>query len=429
MSTRWRRFGLAAGWGAVIGWLPMSIVYAYLLQYADGGDFGMYYAAAETLRFSPHSNVFLQQTLTATVLAHGGCGSPPLYPYPYQPLLALLLEPLTYLPCQTAVAVWFVFNFALWFGVSAIYIVRAWRRSGSAQALLVAMMTLFLLPVLSGIGYGQVHLVLLVCILGSVMLIKRDHPYAGGVLLGFGVVLKYFPAILVLYYLLRGRWRVAVGAAAASIALVVAQGLIVGPQTLLESIGAGEADVRYYAAIDEGGHWMNSLPGGVFIGYLAAVAFVATVVWLRWGRGSQASNELVGAGWALATMLMLSPLVWWYYLTWLLPALMICLDVALQYAKQAGSGRGWRALVSRWWPGAALALSYCLLIVIPFHVPHPIYRAPAAGTLLLWLLCGALYLWSAGVRLPGGVPSLRAWRRAPVGVAASNAGGMGASSQ
>ena len=44
-------------------------------------------------------------------------------------------------------------------------------------------------------------------------------------------------------------------------------------------------------------------------------------------------------------------------------------------------------------------------------------REMAVGTLLLWLLCGALYLWSAGVRLPGGVVSLHAWRRAPVGAA------------
>lgn len=57
--------------------VAMSIVYAVLLQYANGGDFGMYYAAAETLRFSPHSDVYSLQTLSATVLAHGGCGSPP----------------------------------------------------------------------------------------------------------------------------------------------------------------------------------------------------------------------------------------------------------------------------------------------------------------------------------------------------------------
>jgi hypothetical protein len=92
---------------------------------------------------------------------------------------------------------------------------------------------------------------------------------------------------------------------------------------------------------------------------------------------------------------MLSPLVRWHYLTWLLPALMACLDVALQHAKQSNPQRDWRPVALRWWPSAVLALIYYLLVV---GLPITKFRAPAAGTLLLWLLCGALYLWSAGER-------------------------------
>lgn len=58
MAARWRRFGMAAGWGAIIGWAPMAIVYATASQSPDGRDFGMYYAAAETLRYVPIGDVY-----------------------------------------------------------------------------------------------------------------------------------------------------------------------------------------------------------------------------------------------------------------------------------------------------------------------------------------------------------------------------------
>lgn len=423
MSARCR-VGLAAGWGAVIGWLPITIKYITMVSSPYGADFGMYYAAAETLRFSPHRNIFLQQTLTETVLVHGGCGGPPHYPYPYQPLLGLLFEPLTYLRCWDASTLWLILNYTLWFGVAGFYAYQAWRRRQSLQALGSAMITVFFLPVLLGIGWGQVHLVLLVCIIAGILLVERDHDYAAGIVLGAGAVLKYFPAFLIAYYLLRGRWRVALGAAATSALLVIGEGLVVGPQTLIESISAGENDVRYYARTVEGGHWMSSLPGGVTVAYLAAVIFFVVVVWLQWRPESRAASMRLGAGWALATMLMISPLIWWYYLTWLLPALVICLEATVQFAKRTAPG-GWRSFVIRWWPFMTLALDYCLLLV-PFSMSVPTYRFAAAGTLLLWLLCGALYVRSAGARLPGGLASLRSWRRSPVGVAPSGTAGSGA---
>lgn len=400
MPGRWRKAGLAVGWGIIAGWLPMALALANAYQSSDGSDFGMYYAAAETLRFSPHANIYSIGTLTATVLTHGGCALPLDGTYPYQPLLALLLEPLTLLRCQDAASVWRYFNFVLWFGVAALFTVRSWRRHSASRALLVAMMTVFFLPILSGIHFGQVHIVLLVCLICGIALIERGHELAGGAALGFAIVLKYFPAIIVFYYLLRGRWRAAAEAAITSLALLVAEILIVGPQTLLDSIGGVQRDVRYYAALFEGTNWMSSLPGGVAGAYLAGIVFVVVVGWLQWRGGYSAVNGYLGASWALATVLLLSPLVWWSYMTWLLPALVVCLDLALRFARRTAVGRDWRARAVGWAPAAALVVSYGLLEIPAYNTGAANYRTAAAGTLLLWLLCGALYVWSAGVRLP-----------------------------
>jgi glycosyl transferase family 87 len=428
MAARWWRFGMAAGWGAVIGWAPMAIMYAVASQSPDGRDFGMFYAAAETLRFSPHADIYSQQTLTATVLAHGGCDLPLDGPYPYQPLFALLLQPLTRIPCHTAATVWLVLNFGLWFGISALYTVQTWRRYGAVRALVVAMMAAFFLPVISGIVFGQVHLVLLGCIVAGIMMVSRDHEYAGGAALGFGVALKYFPAILVFYYLLRGRWRVAGSAALVTVALVILEGLVVGPRTLTESVGAAGYAMRFGAMLYQDGNWMRSLPGGVPIAYLAGISFVSIVIWLQWRNGHLIENEALGAAWAITSILLLSPLIWWSYMTWLLPALMLCLDIALRYVRRPRFGRGWRSVARRWWPLATLAVVYGLLLVPQYNKGAANYRVSAAATLLLWLLCGAFYLWSAGVRLPWPPLSLGSRRRSPVVVEPSGASGAASAS-
>jgi glycosyl transferase family 87 len=255
---------------------------------------------------------------------------------------------------------------------------------------------MFFLPILTGVAFGSVHLVLLAIMLAGILLIEDRHDVMGGMALGFGATLKYFPAFLILYYLLRGRWRAVASASITALVFLLAEWLMVGRDTMLASIGAASAAVRAGSTLFQGGHWMRALPGGVALAYLAGIAFIAAVVWLQRRPETARGDLMLGAGWAIATMLLLSPLVWWSYMTWLLPTLLACLGVALRYAGQARPGRGWRAWAARWWPLATGAVAYALLLVPQINGN---FREQALGTLLLWLLSGALYLWSAGVRL------------------------------
>lgn len=409
MQTRWRRLGLAGGWTALAIWLPMSIRFTNDAQRANGGDFGMYYAAAETLRLSPHADLYLRDVLAATVMTHGGCGVPPTTPYPYQPLLAIVLEPMTLLPCSDAATVWTVFNFLLWFGLAALFSFQAWRRYGATHALVVAAITLAFRPILAGIILGQIHLIILALIVAGVALVERRRELAGGAVLGLGFMLKYLPGVVVLYFLLRGRWKVAAGAGVVSVALSVLEYLAVGPHILVESVTAGAADVRFYAQTNQHGHWMSAIPGGVALAYALGVAFVALVLW----RGRRArslyqemSPELsdrLAAYWAVVTFLMISPLTWWFYMTWLLPAYLAAAEFLGARYRQRQGIRAWRTLAGMSPLFALFALSYGLM-EIPAYVSFV-----AVGALALWLLCGVLYLWSAGVRWPH--PAMR--RRTP----------------
>lgn len=400
MRTRWRRLGLAGGWTALAIWLPMSIRFTNDGQRANGGDFGMYYAAAEALRLSPHADLYLRNVLAATVMTHGGCGSPPTTPYPYQPLLAIVLEPMTLLPCSDAANIWMVFNFLLWFGLAGLLSFQAWRRYGATQALIVAALILAFRPILAGIYLGQIHLIILALMVVGVALIERRREFSGGAALGLGFMLKYLPGVIVLYFLLRGRWKVAAGAGVVSAALSALEYLLVGPHILAESVTAGAADVRYYAAANQHGHWMSAIPGGVALAYGLGIVFVVLVVWRSRRTYSihQALSpdmlERLAAYWAVVTLLLISPLTWWFYMTWLLPAYLVAVEFLVALYHQRHGARAWRALLGISPLLALFALSYGL-IEIPAYV-----SVVAVGSVGLWLLCGVLYLWGAGVRWP-----------------------------
>jgi hypothetical protein len=191
---------------------------------------------------------------------------------------------------------------------------------------------------------------------------------------------------------------------------------------LLDSIEAGVYAVRLGARLFQDGHWLRGLPGGEYLGYLAAAAFVVIVIWLQWSRERRMANSALGAWWSVMTALLLSPLLWWFYLTWLLPALMLCLNLVLRRIGSGATGRGWRSWALRWGPLAALAVSYGLMLIPAYNTGAANYRTAAVGVLLLWLLCGALYLESAGVRLPGSVAMVWSVRRSSA--AAPAAGGV-----
>jgi hypothetical protein len=124
-------------------------------------------------------------------------------------------------------------------------------------------------------------------------------------------------------------------------------------------------------------------------GLAACILFAVGIVTARWGLGAQGDDTL-GIGWALCTMLFCSPVIQWLYLTWLLPAFWACLIATWRIARGAKDIRDWRRLA----PLAGLALILAVSLV-PFN-----HTATSVAIIALWLLCGALYLRSAGIRMP-----------------------------
>lgn len=437
--------------------LPLVAVYAALIVfealttsfYNRQLDVAMYYSAAAALRANPAANIYDPAVLAQTVQQHAGCALWPGANYLYPPLLAVLFEPLTALPCAQAIHYWMLGNLGLWALCTVLLVywlhtllppervalrerLRLWLRGEPDTELLAAMgvvaLSVLAWPVLQGLLMGQVDLLLLVALLVVPLLVRRERYVAAGMLLAFAAMLKLLPALLIVYYLARGRRRVVLGAAlglallCGVILLTVRPPVLLGARAIFDSGSYLQAwsdnealshaplwlAVEFGAAANAA---LAALAGKALLALAALVCGAGLLLMWRgrhnWPAASQDANdartdahdvgELVGYGWAVCAMLVLSPLVWLHYNTWLLLPYVLCAGYLLREQGAAGGRRRtmlWLLLAT----GVLLFLPWSLAVDGTTYAAGPYVAGVALRPLLmllhpaavvaLWLIAG-----------------------------------------
>ena len=396
-------------------WLVI-VLYAARMVSAHAYDFNTYYVAAEALRFNHQANIYSVPTLTHIASAHGACPSLSIPGYLYPPLLAAALEPLTLLPCTSASTLWVLLNAALWAAATimlALTVARRWPRRRRLDAFtLVSLLSLGCWQAFDGMFLGQIHLLLFFGIALALWLHDHQHPWLAGAALGAITIVKIVPIVLVGYYLLRGRLRIVAGAALTGTALVVLMLLTSSPATVGYSIPAVFASMPTLVTPGQNEALTVALPDrlGLLLAALVGIAFTVITLISRWWPGRGNSDALLGAGFALCTMLLISPLVWSFYLIWLIPALCACLvgigdlvwhgepgqsEAPPCDLSQRPHGRAARLV----WASLALLTASLVILALPSAQPlHPF------ATLALWGLLGALY-WRSSKTPPAAATS------------------------
>lgn len=355
----------------------------YIQPRGSFSDFAHFYAAARALRMGIGPGIYSASQLLAIDRLPGSCaGTSLLIPYINPPLLAILFQPLTTLPCIEAFRVWRLISLAIWAAVTLLLAWHVWQRctqrgASPARAALAAafitVLSVFAYPVLDGLWLGQVHLLILGGLVLAWWLRERDQPFAAGVILAIITVIKLLPAVLIVYFLLRRDRRVLVGAAAGILVLVGVMLLGAGGlPTLL-------AMIRALTSASELMPWVNTavlkvhpilgpaLAAGV------ALTFAITVLLVQ-RKGGTKEDPALGYAWAITTMLVVSPIVWLHYLAWLLIPVAACLPYV----------RGWRGIV------AIGLVSLFLLLSTPGFL-----AAATVAMLLCWVVTGVLYVQSS----------------------------------
>lgn len=434
-------------------------------------DFTYYYVGALTLRLNPHANIYDPHVMPAIASAYHIPLSLSPGPFNYPLLLPIALIPLSLFSFQAASVIWYLFNLLLWSLNIALLCDWAWHGLLGAQGdagdaaspdlpespmraalarwrslpdaarfgiVLAIYLGLTYMPLIDAQFLGQASMLMLTCFLLAHWFERHGRPEVAGVLLIIPTFIKLFPAFLIAYYVVRGRWRVAVGAAVGGAVALVGMALVVGVGGILSMRGVLQASsagvfqtfhneslarVPLWIAVELGGA-PSATTAALGDALIALVALSIAAVWFVtrrraiYGQGHEQGHEQgdtawLDYAWALSGMILITPVTWNHYDIWLLPGIVFGLGYALRRLSHLMTESDAGATGMAWpWAVAALGLFAALLLTgsnlplgydgIPTLSPGPyllgrllrpfFMLVRPLGALLVWLIVGAMYL-------------------------------------
>ncbi len=125
----------------------------------------------------------------------------------HPPFTALLFVPLTFLSYPAAFALWGLLSTLLYAATGALVLYELELRLLWPWRLLLLGLALSWYPFHLHLHYGQLSLLLIVCILGAWALLRQGRPLLAGTLLGLACLIKLFPALIVATLVLSGLRR------------------------------------------------------------------------------------------------------------------------------------------------------------------------------------------------------------------------------
>ena len=132
----------------------------------------------------------------------------------------------------------------LWWGLLAIYVVATvlgvviFRGKRLLQtAVVFAVLALNFEPFYENLWHLQFETLFVLAFMLALYAFHRRRDFAAGALIGVCASLKIFPVFLLLYFVLRGRWKVVVGAVGTAILALVFSLIVVGVPAHLDFFG------------------------------------------------------------------------------------------------------------------------------------------------------------------------------------------------
>ena len=185
------------------------------------------------------------------------------HPSPHPPIMTLLALPLTILPIEVLVPAWLVVNVAL-----LVVVGRKLGLSPLASLAVAAWPPAFYL-----LSIGQWELVVLTLAMIGWQSARGGRDWRAGALFGLAALVKLYPALLVLPFLLRGRLRVVASAALVFLGAQLASIPLIGLHDFVrywtEVFPAGSS---YYTALG-----LNSSPYGALLRLFGGAQDIAPI--------------------------------------------------------------------------------------------------------------------------------------------------------
>ncbi|MCH7870707.1 MAG: DUF2029 domain-containing protein [Planctomycetes bacterium] len=197
--------------------------------------------------------------------------------YLYPPFFLALMRPLSGLAPWAAVLVFETLKWiALFFSLRFAWRLCAPRDEDMPPIVAIGSIIITWRFIWNDLGQGNVNLFILLAVLGACRLIQTRRDMAAGAVIAIAACVKVAPALLLVYFVYKGRWKSLVGAAAACvICLILAPALAYGWSDNLRLLN-GWFDAVVVAFVDKGGvdslHTNQSLTAIINRLFSAAVA-------------------------------------------------------------------------------------------------------------------------------------------------------------
>jgi hypothetical protein len=249
---RWRRLLPAAEWTVLALLVGLFVAHGLVPAWKRlNTDFPNYYLAARLLRGGYPLERMYDWVWFQRQKDHAGVDWGIVSYGPITPFSAFVLAPFASCSALTAKRVWLVVTLAL-LGASALVLRRLTRLSLRRVAVI---MFLSVVPLRTSFEFGQQYVLVLFLIALAALLYARGRDGSSGAVLALATVLKLYPALFVLLFLVKRRWTalasfgvatvVAIGAGVASFGL---EPLRVYVTRVLPRISQGEVHDPYVLA-------------------------------------------------------------------------------------------------------------------------------------------------------------------------------------
>lgn len=252
------------------------------------------------------------------------------YEYLYPPFLAVVVAPLVAVIGDYRAANW------LWAGLGAVILALAVvlmaRRERLARGVDLALLVgaaFAYAPVVSELIIGNVHLLILGLLAGAWLAVARGTArgeVVAGAFVGVAALIKVFPGLVILWFLLTGRFRAAAAAVVtmAVLALATLPVIGLGPwldyPTVLANLGPPTELTDVLAPTV----WLSAVMPPLVARVLVTIIGIATVAWVARRRSDEAGFAVT-----VVVSLLIAPALYPHYLAIMVLPLLFALRLRL----------------------------------------------------------------------------------------------------
>lgn len=319
----------------------LALIYSYQIYRGSENvlytDYGKFYQSVQLYHTNKnlYNIVYIEPT---TPSKHQAADIKQLTSTLNPPFFALLTYPLKYLSYVTAYWTWSILSIAA--GIISVLLLQKQLFSDSSKQMSLLLIVFFFtyLPTFVNTGFGQVSLLLLPILVLAWLAARNRYSILAGILLGILTALKIIFGIFFIYFLMRREWRALFCFIATTLLCMLLVIPVFGFENyvnyyhtmqniawyssswnagiygvLVRLFGGGELNMPliHWPQLTHKIYWILII--GLIIGLLGFLSFVKN----KFSNVPTIKCDL-DFSCVIVTMLLISPLGWLYYFTWLI---------------------------------------------------------------------------------------------------------------